>query len=99
VPVKKTRTLYEGPEWEGSRQAVDPDVKRFDEAFRFIAYNIAVAPRVNTTPFLSDNYRILVSPLSYYVDLWVYFRIEPDDESCTLLWLQTRKHDLGLRAG
>lgn len=93
------RTLYEGPEWEDSKRAVDPDAKRFDEAFRFISYNIAVGPRTNTTRFLTENHRILVSPLSYTSQLWVYFRIAPDDESCTLLWVQTRKHDVMLTVG
>jgi hypothetical protein len=92
--VKKRRALYEGPEWDASRHAIDPDVKRFDEAFRFIAENISVEPRVNTTPFLSDEERILVSPISVYADLWIYFRTEPDDESCALLWVEKRTRDL-----
>jgi hypothetical protein len=96
--VKTRRTLIEGPEWDESRQTASLDLKRFDEAFRFIAENIAVAPRVNTTPFLSDNHRILVSPLSLYTDLWIYFRIESADQTCTLLWIEKRRHNnLALR--
>lgn len=97
--MKTTRGLYEGPEWEQSRQAVEPDAKRWDKAFRFGSYNIAVEPRLNTTPFLSENHRILVIPITYYAELWVYFRIEPDDQNCTLLWVHRRQHDLGLRVG
>lgn len=97
--MKTSRTLYEGPEWEQSRQAVEPDVKRWDEAFRFASYNIAVEPRLNTTGFLSENHRIVVIPVSYHAELWVYFQIEADDHSCTLLWVHRREHDLGLRVG
>ena len=97
--MKKHRGLIEGDEWEASRQKVDPDPERFDKGFRFAAYNISTEPRVNTTPFLSDDHRILRIPTSYYSELWIYFRIEPDDENCTLLWIQERKHDLGLRPG
>lgn len=99
--MEKIRGLYEGAEWDASRQAVESGsgVRQFDDWFRFPSYNIAVAPKVNTTAFLGENHRILVIPVSYYRDLWVYFRIEPDDEACTLLWVQERKHGLELRAG
>jgi hypothetical protein len=97
--VKKHRELVEGPEWDESRGQIDVNLTRFDEAFRWCAYHIAREPRLATTPFLSKNHRILVIPASYTSQLWVYFRIEPDDESCTLLWVQERKHDLGLRPG
>jgi hypothetical protein len=97
--VKKHRGLFEGPEWDQSRRNVEPDPKRFDDAFRWIADHIATEPRIWTTPFLSDNHRIMVCPISYTAELWIYFRIEPDDEDCTLLWIHTREHDIGLRAG
>jgi hypothetical protein len=91
--------LFEGPQWDESRQAIDPDLKRFDEAFRFIEENISVEPRENTTPFLSDDHRILVSPIPGVAELWVYFRIEPDDDNCTLLWIESRGATLGFRIG
>jgi hypothetical protein len=97
--VKKYRGLFEGPEWDESRREIEPDPERFDAGFRFAAHNISTEPRTNTTPFLSESHRILVFPISYYGQLWVYFRIEPDDESCTLLWIEERKHDLELRPG
>jgi hypothetical protein len=97
--VKKQRGIFEGPEWDESRRAIDPDPKRFDAGFRFAAYNISTEPRINTTRFLTEDHRILVFPISYYAQLWVYFRIESDDESCTLLWIHERKHDLSLRPG
>jgi hypothetical protein len=96
--VKKRRTLIEGPEWDKSRHAVDRDVQRFDEAFRFIAYNISAAPKANSTQFLTSDHRVLISPVSLVADLWVYFRIEPDGEACTLLWIVKRTHNnLALR--
>ncbi len=96
--MKKHRTLIEGPEWHESRRAVISDARRFDEAFRYWAYNIATEPRTNTTPFLTDDYRILISPISLEADLWIYFRMEPGDDACTLLWLQINRHgNLALR--
>jgi hypothetical protein len=91
--VKKLRTLIEGPELDESRTAVEPDLQRWDEAFRWSAYQIAVAPRVGTTPFLSPDHRILRIPISIMAELWVFFRIEPDDDYCTLLWVERWQHN------
>jgi hypothetical protein len=86
--VRKIRTLIEGPEWAGSRRKLDPNIRRFDEAFRFAAWNIAVAPLVNTTPFLSQDHRILQLDFPGVADVFVYLRIEPNDDACTLLWVE-----------
>jgi hypothetical protein len=92
--VRKWRTLYEGEQWDPVGQT-NLSAETFDEVFRFAAENIATAPTVNTTPFLTDRHRIMRLSLPNVVELWVYFRIEPDDESCTLLWMVAR----GIRVG
>lgn len=97
--VSKRRKLLYGPEWRESREKLDPDVDRFEEAFRFMAENIATEPLTNSTPFLGEDHRILVGLIPGVAELWVYFRIEPDDESCTLLWIESRGGTLGFRVG
>ena len=94
--AEKWRGLFEGPEWEQSRLALSGggDIRRWDDGFRWIARHLATSPRTATTPFLSDDHRILRWRVSLTMELWVYFRIESDDESCTLLWIAERRHDL-----
>ena len=92
--------LIEATEWDGSRNAVDPDAARFDEAFRFVAYNISTAPRINSTAFLDDeDHRVMVSKIPGVAELWIYFRIESDDNACTLLWIQARGGAIPYRVG
>lgn len=91
--MRKWRGLFEGPDWDPSQTNLSTET--FDEVFRFAAENIATAPLVNSTPFLTDRHRIMRLTLPNVVELWVYFRIEDDDENCTLLWLVAR----GIRIG
>lgn len=97
--MRKRRGLFEGPEWDASRERVDPSIQRFDEAFRFIAENISVAPMVNSTPFLGEDYRIIVEKFPGIAEVWIYFRIEPDDDNCTLLWIESKGGQVGFRVG
>jgi hypothetical protein len=96
---KKWRGLTEGDEWGESRKKLDPSAKRFDEAFLWFAEHIATKPRVNTTPFLDEDRRILIANLPGIAELWIYFRIEPDDDTCTLLWLGSRGPRILFRVG
>jgi hypothetical protein len=86
--VPKIRTLIEADTWQPSL-AVLASPRRWDEAFRAAAYNIATKPYANTTPFLSNNHRILTVPIPGVVTLYVYFRVDPDDNTCTLLWVES----------
>jgi hypothetical protein len=97
--VRKWRTLYEGPEWDSCRKRVDPSITRFDEAFRWTAENIATAPVVNSTAFLSEDHRVIIMSFPGVAEVWIYFRIEPDDESCTLLWVESRGGQIPFRVG
>lgn len=84
------RTLIDGPEWDASRaKAVIASARQWDDAFRAGAFNIAVEPYKNTTPFLSEQARILPLKFPLGIELAVYFRIADDDESCTLLWVES----------
>jgi hypothetical protein len=84
----KIRTLIEAESWQPSK-AVLATPKRWDEAFRAACWNIATKPYANTTPFLSDRYRILRLEFAGVATLYVYFRIEEDDNACTLLWVES----------
>jgi hypothetical protein len=85
------RGIFEGPEWKPSRDKVWLyGEQAFDDAFRWVIWHIAVEPRVATTQFLSDDHRILRTSLPSVIEVWVYFRIEPGDENCTLLWMEGR---------
>jgi hypothetical protein len=93
--VAKLRGIFEGPEWGPSRLKIDHDQRRFDENFRWVVEHISRNPREATTPFLEDNHRIHRSWYPNVAELWVFFRIEPDDDNCTLLWMEGR----GFRVG
>lgn len=82
------RTLIEAETWNPSR-AVLATPQQWDAAFRATAWNISTKPYVNTTPFLSENHRISTLVFPGVVRLYVYFRIEPDDNACTLLWVDS----------
>jgi hypothetical protein len=43
-----------------------------------------------TTPFLSRPYRIIQVFIPNRMIGWVYFKIEADDEHCTLLWIEAK---------
>jgi hypothetical protein len=84
------RTLIEGLEWDASRaRAVIASPRQWDDSFRAASFNIAVEPYKNTTPFLSERARILPLEFPLGIDLAIYFRIADDDESCTLLWVES----------
>lgn len=97
--MKKHRTVYEGPDWDHFRKKVDPDVRRFDEMFAWAIYNISTEPRINSTEFLDDDHRVMVFPIPGVADLWIYFQIAPDDESCELLWIISRGGQIPFRIG
>ena len=64
--------------------------EEWDEHFRFaIEQNISVRPLINTYPFLEENRRLIQMQIPNWI-IWVFFRIEPDDENCTLLWLEAQ---------
>lgn len=84
------RTLIEGAEWDASRmRAVIGSARQWDDAFRAAAFHIAVAPFTSTTPFLSERERILTLNFPLGIEVSIYFRIADDDESCTLLWVES----------
>lgn len=93
--MKKRRGLFEGPEWQESRKKIDHDIQRFDEGFAWALEHISVEPREGTTPFLTDDHRIHRSWYPNVPEVWIYFRIEPDDDNCILLWMEGR----GFRVG
>jgi hypothetical protein len=88
--VSNWRTLYEGPDWQNCREKIQYSAARFDDEFRFAAENIATKPLVNSTPFLTENHRILRTALPDVAELWIYFRIDGEN-AITLLWMEERK--------
>ncbi len=95
----KWRGVFEGDEWNASREKIDRDSPRFDEMLRWVLEHISRKPREATTPFCDEDHRIIVANLPGVADLWIYFRIEPDDNNCTLLWIESRGGQVGVRVG
>jgi hypothetical protein len=89
--ARKWRGIFEADEWRDSLAAAGLSAQDWDERFRFAIENISVQPLENTTPFLDHEYRIIQVSLPNELIGWVYFRIEPDDENCTLLWIEVRR--------
>lgn len=85
------RELVEGPEWASSCAATGLTPERFDEVARFAQSLISAFPREFSEPFLTDDHRVLdevvVRPEGLV--LHIYFRVEPSDQDCTLLWVES----------
>lgn len=90
--ARKARGIFEGAEWAESRDKAGISVEEWDERFKFaVEVNISYQPLQNTTQFGDENFRLLqVSRPNSMIGM-VYFRIEPDDNNCTLLWIEARR--------
>jgi hypothetical protein len=90
--TRKARGVFEGPEWAASREAAGISVDQWDDRFRYaVDVNISYQPLQNTTPFGEETHRLLQVSLPNELIGMVYFRIEPDDNNCTLLWIEARR--------
>ncbi|HZT45620.1 MAG TPA: hypothetical protein VFA24_05510 [Gaiellaceae bacterium] len=88
--ARKSRTIYEGDEWDPQLGKLGLTQEEWDEHFHFaVEANISEQPLVNTWPFLEDCYRLMQMQIANWI-IWIYFRIESDDDRCTLLWLEAR---------
>lgn len=85
------RGIYEGSEWSDSLAAANISTQDWDERFSFALHNISMRPLQNTTQFLEHHHRLMQVSLPNELIAWVYFRIEPDDENCTMLWIEARR--------
>ena len=99
LAVTKWRGLFEGDEWDSCRRKLDPNLPRFDEVFRWMGEHISRKPREATTPFGDDDHRVMVALIPGVAELWIYFRIEPDDNNCTLLWIESKGDRVIFRVG
>jgi hypothetical protein len=88
---RKPRGIFEGPDWAESLAKAKITPKDWDERFSFAIHNISVQPLQNTTAFTTEAHRLIQVSLPNELIGWVYFRIEPDDENCTLLWIEAKR--------
>jgi hypothetical protein len=88
---RKSRGIFEGEEWAESLEAAGITPQMWDERFLFAIMNISEQPLQNSHPFLEHPYRLLQVSLPNELIGDVYFRIEPDDNNCTLLWIEARR--------
>jgi hypothetical protein len=90
--ARRARGIFEGTEWSPHLHALGLTQAEWDEYFRFtIETNISVQPLVNTHPFVTEDLRLIQMSIPNRWLIWIYFRIEPDDNNCTLLWMETRQ--------
>jgi hypothetical protein len=89
--ARKSRGLFEDDGWTESLGKAKLPVAVWDERFVYSIFNISEQPLENTTAFLTEDYRLLQVGLPNEMVGWVFFRIEPDDENCTLLWIEVRR--------
>jgi hypothetical protein len=88
--ARRSRGIFEGDEWDPQLGKLRLTQAQWDEHFRFaIEENISEQPLINTWPFLEETHRLIQMQIPNWI-IWVYFRIEDDDENCTLLWLEAR---------
>ncbi len=88
--ARKLRGIYEGAEWAASLSGANISVEDWDHRFPWAQENISVQPLKNTFEFLDVAHRLIQISFPNQMVGWVYFRIEPDDENCTLLWIEAR---------
>lgn len=89
--ARRSRGIFEGPEWVESLGKAGIPVAVWDERFAWAVENVSVQPLENTSAFASHELRLMQIYLPNSMIGWLYFRIEPDDENCTLLWVETRR--------
>jgi hypothetical protein len=90
--ARKSRGIFEGPEWAESLAAADIPVEVWDETFLWAIENISERPLVNTFPFLDQEDRRLIQvSIPNALLAWVYFQVEGNDENCTLLWIEVKR--------
>jgi hypothetical protein len=94
--TRKSRGIFEGEEWAESLAAARISAQEWDERFLFAIENISVQPLENSHPFLEHSHRLMQVSLPNSMIANVYFRIEPDDNNCTLLWIEAKRfHRVG----
>lgn len=86
----KRRSVIEGEEWAESLAKAKIDVKDWDGRLRWVVEHVSVQPLVDTFPFLEHPYRLMHIYLPNQMVGYIFFRIEPDDEHCTLLWVHAQ---------
>ncbi|SRR6266542_4654607 len=93
---RKSRGIFEGEDWADSLAAAQISAADWDERFLFAILNISVQPLENSHPFLEQSHRLIQVSLPNEMIADVYFRIEPDDANCTLLWIEAKRfHRVG----
>ena len=93
---RRQRGIFEGKEWGTALGAAKLDAKAWDQRFSFAVENISVQPLQNSWPFLDHEHRLTQVSLPNELIGWVYFRIERDDQNCTLLWVEVKRfHRVG----
>ena len=95
--ARKSRGIYEGPQWAESLAAAQITVEEWDLVFLWgMESIISVQPLEGTHSFLDHEHRLIQFSQPNRMIAWVYFRIDPDDENCTLLWIEVRRfHRVG----
>jgi hypothetical protein len=94
--ARKSRGIFEGQEWTDSLAAAQISMADWDERFLFAITNISVQPLENSHAFLEHSHRLIQVSLPNEMIADVYFRIEPDDNNCTLLWIEAKRfHRVG----
>jgi hypothetical protein len=88
--AKKSRGIFEGAEFAGSLKAANISVPDWDLRLRWVTNHVSTQPLVDTTAFLTHPYRLMQIWFPNRMIGWLYFRIEPNDENCTLLWVQAK---------
>lgn len=87
---RKRRTVIEGEEWAESLSAAGITAQVWDERFGFAVENISVQPLQNSWPYLDEARRLIQVALPNQLVAWVYFRIEANDDYCTLQWIEAK---------
>lgn len=88
---RKSRGIFEGPEWAESLGRAHIPIPVWDERFLWALEAISEQPLEGTHGFIEHGHRLIQVSLPNEFVGWVFFRIEPDDENCTLLWIEVRK--------
>jgi hypothetical protein len=88
---RKSRGIFESEEWAQSLEDAQITPQIWDDRFLFSIVNISEQPLENTHPFLEHRYRLIQVSLPNELIGDVYFRIEPDDNNCTLLWIEAKR--------
>jgi hypothetical protein len=91
--VEESWRLDEGPDWDRHRQAVEPNLARFEQNFRSVRWVLERDPYAFTEPLheqVPEQRVFTTRDFMQGFELVVFFEVFEINRSCELRWVKLR---------